>query len=180
MWYNINVCFLSVNLHPTIERAKALSFFTKTKVKVKFIGGDRKDRITDKDRQLYQICDLISKRTTSNLFEKVKIQKNINEIEEEKIGIIKTVNNLSAFIEREIEPVAIEKIRMEPEYKERAVRSFNGLLEEIMNEFMRDNDIIAITTADASNQLYLSAKEMINSVKTKVVEGMKKRVLSLV
>jgi hypothetical protein len=152
------------------------------KVRVKFIGGGRKNHITDKDRQFYQLCDLMSRRATSNLLEIIKTQKNIKEMEEERIGLVRTVNDLSAFIEREIEPVAIEKIRIEPEYKERAVRGFNGLLEEIMNEYMRDSNILAITTSDASNQLYLylSAREILNSVKAKIIERVRRRVLSLV
>jgi hypothetical protein len=153
------------------------------KVKVKFIGGSRINRITDKDRQLYHLCHLIVKRTTASLLEAVKMQKSkdIKEIEEEKIGFVRTINDLSAFIEREIEPMAIEKIRMQAEYKEKAVKDFKGVLEEIIDEHMKNDSILAVVSNTNNQiQLYLSAREILNSVKTKTIEKVRRRVLSLV
>ncbi|MBX0312351.1 MAG: hypothetical protein JHC31_11375 [Sulfurihydrogenibium sp.] len=151
-------------------------------VRVKFIGGERKDNIRDGDKYFYHLCDRISRRITSDLVEKSKKQIGMQEMEEEKVGVIKTINDIPEFIEREIEPIVIEKIRtaVEPEYKGEIGRSLDALLEDSINEYINNKRILTVVRTVKTNgqiYLYLSAKELIQAVKLKRMNEIKRKIL---
>lgn len=166
-----------------VDNKHAYNFLkgNKFNVKIKFIGGDKKDNIRDKDKYHYYLCDRISKRITSNLVDKIKGQPDIHEIEEEKVGIIRTINDILGFIEREIEPIVMEKARMmrDPEYREEMGKNLDMLLEDSIDEYMNNKKIVTIAKISETNgqtHLYLSAKEVIQAVKLKKIKEIKERI----
>jgi hypothetical protein len=170
-----------------IDNQNAYSVLKRNKfnVRIKFIGGQRKDKIRDGDRYFYNLCDRISRRITNNLIEKTRKRLNIQELEEEKVGVIRTINDIPGFIEREIEPIVIEKIKttIEPEYRGEISKNLDALLENSINEYMDSKKILTIIRTIKTNgqtYLYLSAKELMQAVKLKKIKEIKRKILCYV
>jgi ribonuclease HI len=146
----------------------------KLNIKIKFIGGkEKKKSLKNKDKYFYHLCDQMSRKIAKGFTEKIKKQQSIHEIEKENIGIIRIINDIPEFIEKEICPIVIEKIRMimNPKYKEKTDKNLDMLLEDSINEYINNKKIltIAIAKVGTNNQIlfYSSAKEIIQAMKLK-------------
>jgi hypothetical protein len=144
--------------------------------RIKFIGGERIKNIYHIDRQLYNACHNISGKFAYILKEKMKKERRTYEIKEEKAGFVKVVSKISKFVEREIQPIIIEKARKEPE----KVADFDKLLEEGIDEYIKIKKITAvIRITDTDGQTYLTAQELSQAVKKKTKNKIKNEILKM-
>jgi len=144
--------------------------------RIKFIGGERIKNIYHIDRQLYNACHNISGKLAYILKEKMKKERRTYEIKEEKAGFVKVVSKISKFVEREIQPIIIEKARKEPE----KVADFDKLLEEGIDEYIKIKKITAvIRITDTDGQTYLTAQELSQAVKKKTKNKIKNEILKM-
>jgi ribonuclease HI len=144
--------------------------------RIKFIGGERIKNIYHIDRQLYNACHNISGKFAYILKEKMKKERRTYEVKEEKAGFVKVVSKISKFVEREIQPIIIEKARKEPE----KVADFDKLLEEGIDEYIKIKKITAvIRITDTDGQTYLTAQELPQAVKKKTKNKIKREILKI-
>jgi ribonuclease HI len=144
--------------------------------RIKFIGGEKINNIYHIDRQLYNACHNISGKLAYILKEKMKKERRTYEIKEERAGFVKVVRNISKFVEREIQPIIIEKARKEPE----KVADFDKLLEECIDEYIKIKKITAvIRITDTDGQTYLTAQELSQAVKKKTKNKIKREILKI-
>ena len=144
--------------------------------RIKFIGGEKINNIYHIDRQLYNACHNMSGKLAYILKEKMKKERRTYEIKEERAGFVKVVRNISKFVEREIQPIIIEKARKEPE----RVADFDKILEECIDEYMKIKKITAvIRITDTDGQTYLTPQELSQAVKKKTKNKINREILKI-
>jgi hypothetical protein len=165
-----------------------------------FIGGkeNRRNLKEIENLEFYQYCHSISGGIITTTLNKIKKTKKIEELREERIGLLKemTKTEMKELMENIILPVTEEKIKKSPgeyikrifhkhwskndkESEKKIYKEIQEIIEETVEEYMIKNKIIAfirkLEKQDRKDILFIP-KAITQNLKQKRIESFKKKI----
>jgi hypothetical protein len=163
-----------------------------------FIGGkeNRRNLKEAENLEFYQYCHTISSGIITTTVSKIKKTKKIEELKEERIGLLKemTKTEMKEFVENVILSATEEKIKKSPgeyirrifqgnsqkksnEDEKKIYERIQEVIEETVEEYMIKNKIIAfIRNSENQKDIQFIPKAIVQNLKQKRIKNFKKKI----